>query len=209
MANGGSLDDISLCIGEAALGADGKPTGAFVPGTQVQIPIATTLATGQWGTSDWLIDGKDFNFDPDKLYIFSYGFGTPGGNLTIASGARTAGWGSVSAGDAGADRADPQGEHSRPISTCGSSTSTPTKASRRSSWSRTRVAYNNSGATGTQGELDTCPNQWAEATGGVVAGNIAVPAVFSTVFDDPDQAVDLLRRQGRDPARPGRRASTW
>ena len=46
-------------------------------------------------------------------------------------------------------------------------------------------AYNNSGATGTLGELDTFPNQWAEATGGVIAGNIAVPAVFSTVFGDP------------------------
>ena len=40
MVKGGGLDDISLWIGEAAIGADGKPTGAFVPGTQVQIPIA-------------------------------------------------------------------------------------------------------------------------------------------------------------------------
>ena len=68
-----------------------------MPGTQVQIPITSTLATGQWGTSDWLIDGKDFNFDPNKLYIFSYGFGTPGGNLTSASGGASVGWGSLSA----------------------------------------------------------------------------------------------------------------
>ena len=164
-----------MYIGEAALGADGKPTGAFVPGTQVQIPIATTLATGQWGTSDWLVDGKDFNFDPDKLYIFSYGFGTPGGTLTSASGGASVGWGSLSAGDAGATRR-PSRRAQQGIWTCGSSTSTPIRVSRRSSWSRTRPPTTTPAPPGPIGELDTFSNQWAEATGGVVAGNISVPA---------------------------------
>ena len=64
------------------------------------------------------------------------------------------------------------------------------------------AAYNNSGATGTLGELDTFPNQWAEATGGVVAGNIAVPAVFSTVFDDPDQRWNFYDDQVEIPLDP-------
>ena len=179
----GALDDVSLYIGEAQLGTDGKPNGNFVPGTQVRVPIASTLAAGQWGTSDWLVDGKDFNFDPDKLYVFSYGFGTPDGNFTITSGADQ-GWGSESAGDAGLN----------------APTMTASTSGFLDVWFEYQYAdqgqpsifvvapsfaYNNSGATGTLGELDTFPNQWAEATGGVVAGNIAVPAVFSTVFGDP------------------------
>ena len=184
MANDGSLDEISLWIGQAALGADGKPTGAFVPGTQVQIPISDTLASGQWGTSDWLIDGKDFNFDPDKQYIFSYGFGTPGGKLSTAGGGATQGWISSDAGDAGATApalkantnayldvwfeyqyAD-QGQPSMFVVSNSS-------------------AYNLSKATGTKGVMDTWENQWAETYHGVVAGNIAAPATWSTSFTDP------------------------
>ena len=58
------------------------------------------------GHSDWLVDSKDFNFDPDKLYIFSYGFGTPGGNLTSASGAASVGWGSAQRRRRRSERAD-------------------------------------------------------------------------------------------------------
>ena len=200
-ATGGSLDDISMYIGEAALGSDGKPTGAFVPGTQVQIPIASTLAAGQWGVSDWLTDNKDLNFDPDKLYMFSYGFGTPGGKLTSASGGASVGWGSLNAGDAGAD----------------APALTATTAGYLHIWMEYQyadegkpsifvvsnsVAYNNSGATGTMGELSTWPNQWAEAMGGIIAGNIAVPAVFSTVFDSPDKRWNFYDGQVEIPLDP-------
>ena len=180
---GGALDDISLYIGEAELGGDGMPDGNFVPGTQVRLAIAPTLAAGQWGTSDWLVDGKDFNFDPDKLYIFSYGFGIPGGNLTVTSGADE-GWGSASAGDAGLTaptmNTSQQGYLDVWFEYQYADQGQPSLFVVAPS-----VAWNNSNAVGTLGELDTFPNQWAEAAGGVIAGNIAVSAVFATVFGDP------------------------
>ena len=64
------------------------------------------------------------------------------------------------------------------------------------------AAYNNSGATGTLGELSTFSNRWAEATGGVIAGNIAVPAVFSTVFDEGTSRWDFFDSQVEIPLDP-------
>ena len=173
MVKSGSLDDISLWIGEAAVGADGKPTGAFVPGTQVRIPIASTLAAGQWGTSDWLVNGVDFKFDADKQYMFSYGFGTSGGSVANVSGGGSVGWGSRDAGDAGLDAPGltsstggyldvwfeyQYADKGQPSIFVVSNSS----------------AYNLSGATGTRGELDTWVNQWADTYHGVIPAGVAV-----------------------------------
>ena len=177
MVKSGSLDDISLWIGEAAVGADGKPTGAFVPGTQVRIPIASTLAAGQWGTSDWLVNGVDFKFDADKQYMFSYGFGTSGGSVANVSGGGSVGWGSRDAGDAGLDApgltsstagyldvwfeyqyAD-KGQPS--IFVVSNSSAVQPLRCHRHPWAN----------------WSTWVNQWADTYHGVIAGNIAVPAV--------------------------------
>jgi methyl coenzyme M reductase subunit D len=175
MVKGGSLDDISLWIGEAAVGDDGKPTGAFVPGTQVQIPIASTLASGQWGTSDWPVDGKDFNFDPDKQYMFSYGFGTPGGNLANSSGGGSVGWASREAGDAGLDAPALKASTAAHLDVW-FEYQYADKGQPSVFVVSNSSAYNLSGATGTRGELDTWVNQWADTYHGVIAGNSLYPA---------------------------------
>ena len=181
---GGDLDEVSLYIGEAEMGADGMPTGNFVRGTQVQIPIQSTIAKGEFGTSDWLVDGEDIDFDPEKLYVFSYGFGIPGGSLSTTSGADQ-GWGSTNAGDAGADApamvSSQQGYLHVWFEYQYADQGQPSIFLVSPSF-----AYNNSNAPGTLGELDTFENQWAEAAGGVIAGNIAVPAVFATVYANPN-----------------------
>ncbi len=189
MVKGGSLDDISLWIGEAAIGAESPPErsppgSARVRGTS---PIASTLASGSY-TSDWLVDGKDFNFDPDKQYVYRFS-SAPAATSQIAPAA--ARWGVASSREARRCRSElPPLKVSTAayLDVRGVEYQYAKKASRRCSWCLSPSAYNLSGATGTRGgELDTGVNQWADTYNGVIAGNIAVSGAWTTEFDRPDQ----------------------